>query len=331
MKILHVTGHSLVRLTPARTAAFWGRYTRNEGRAVAIDRAGGPGAHAESVNPYGLLCADKARHRHEVWQLMEWADVVHCHDDAHPCQWLGRVRGKRLVYHAHIGDIPERYFSRRRPVFSYLPEVQHVCITNGYGRHFDQEDVKIGKKTWGRLPDVIDIFHPAYLPCHAMRPKRLRVMFSYSNTRALGTKINAKCPDETKALLAGLRGVEVRTCHGVSFDQCMAERKAAHVVVDDVFSPYTHLGALEGASVGACVLTNYDDATVSELCDFVGAPRESYPFVRATPQTVRRQIEHYRSHVAEAIEVGRAARDWMERYYDPGRLLERYLALYGVV
>lgn len=335
MRILHVTGHSLVRLTPARVAAMWGRYTPHEGRAVAIDRPGGPGAHAEFLNPYGLLCAGKGKHAAELKALFEWADVVHCHDDAHPVQWLPKVaRKKALVYQAHIGDVPERFFSPRRKVFEYLPEVGHACITNGYGRFFDEAEKEGAKRRaiWWRLADPVDIWHPVLMPCPELRPRGMfRVSFAYSNLRERGEKVNAKCPKATRALLEKIPGVEVRYSYRQPFDECLAERKAAHVVVDDVFSPFTHLGALEGASVATCVLTLFDDYTVRELCEFVGAPVGSYPFLNVDAKGLRAKIEHLRDHPAEAVEAGRAARAWMEKYYDPRTILGRYEEFYSAV
>lgn len=332
MRILHVTGHSLVRLTPARVAAMWGRYTAHEGRAVAIDRQGGAGAHAEYLNPYGLLCAGKGKHAAEMKALFSWADVIHCHDDAHPIQWPDRAKGKVLVYQAHIGDVPERFFNDRRRVFDYLPDVGHACITNGYGRIFDEAERRRPGAIWWRLADPIDIWHPVMLPCPESRPTgKLRVLFAYSNLKERGDKINAKCPAATKALIERIPGVEVRFCYRQPFDVCMAERRAAHVVVDDVFSPYTHLGALEGASVASCVLTRWDDYTGRELCSWVDAPSQSYPFVYATEKTVRKKIEHFRDHVDEAIEIGRAARAWMEKHHDPRSVLARYERFYESV
>jgi hypothetical protein len=239
---------------------------------------------------------------------------------------------KRLVYQAHIGDIPRRLFRARR--FRYHRGVRHCCITNGYGRHFDKEQQQSGV-SWGRLPDILDLDHPVYKPNLEMRranPK-FTVVFTFSNRHEPGRKINAKGPVAHRALLKPVaeEGVDVRIITGVKFEQSMAEKQRAHIVLDEVFSPYTHLSALEGAAAGACVLTNFDDYSVRDLCDSVGAPRDSYPFVRVTKLDVAKWILYFRDHPEETEERGRAARAWMEKYYDQRKLLKLYMEFYWTI
>jgi hypothetical protein len=100
-------------------------------------------------------------------------------------------------------------------------------------------------------------------------------------------------------------------------------------VLDEIFSPYTHLSALEGAAVGACVLTSFDNYTITDLCKCVGAPIESYPFINVSPANIVKTIEHFKNNINEAIEVGKRAREWMLEYYSPEKLLNLYLKFYG--
>jgi hypothetical protein len=159
--------------------------------------------------------------------------------------------------------------------------------------------------------------------------KQLEVVFTYSNTREPGSKINAKGPRATnKALGAPIPGIRWQLMHGLTFDMSMTVKKAAHIVLDEIFSPYTHLSALEGAAVGACVLTSYDEATQKELCNFLDAPIDSYPFMNVTPTNVRMKIERLRERPSEVIDRGMAARAWMEKYYHHKKLLAKYMELY---
>jgi hypothetical protein len=279
------------------------------------------------LNPQGFFYALK--HEQQLGELCQRADVIHCHDDTYPTKiphWNGK---KRLVYQAHIGDIPRRLFRPRR--FTYNRAVRHACITNGYGRHFDREQQQSGV-AWGRLPDILDLDHPVYRPNPELRRANpnFTVVFTYSNRHEPGGKINAKGPLAHRELLkpVAAEGVDVRIITGVKFEQSMAEKQRAHIVLDEVFSPYTHLSALEGAAAGACVLTSYDDYTIRDLCDSVGAPRSSYPFVRVTKQDVAKKILELRGRPDEVAEIGRAARAWMEQYYDHRKLLRMYLDFY---
>jgi len=271
------------------------------------------------LNPYGFVFYQ--RDEKKAKRLIAEADVIHCHDDAYPAFDPSLLRSKKaLCYHAHIGNVQQRFFDNRR--FSYQKHrVGHAMITNGYGRHC--------KKEWGRLPDILDIHHPLYTPQYELRPKKCRVVFTYSNKHEPNSRINAKCPAASKRLLEKVDGVDFHWLHKVSFEESMVEKMASHIVLDELYSPYTHLSSLEGAAVGACVLVNYDQITVRELCDAVGAPRESYPFVKVTPKTVREKIEYFRDNPREREERGRAARDWMEKYYGPEKLLGQYLQFYA--
>ena len=328
MFILHVNGHSHTRGTPGRIATFWGRYTEHTGAYLNVRRASPPKSpfnrdpyecgDCAFLNPYGVTFG--SRDMGKLNKLVQKADVIHCHDDAYP-NFVGSLvpSKKALCYHAHIGNVKERFFDTGR--FPFLARVGHAMITNGYGRHCD--------KRWGRLPDIIDLHHPLYTPQYEVRPNKCRVVFTYSNKFEPNAKINAKCPKSTMDRIKGIEGVDFRFLTKVSFEQSMAEKIQAHIVLDEIFSPYTHLSSLEGAAVGACVLVNYDDITVRELCDSVGAPVESYPFVKVTPDTVRSKIEYFRDNPREREERGRVGREWMLRYYEPTRLLERYLEFYA--
>jgi hypothetical protein len=322
MKILHIVGHSLVRFTPARIACYWGRYTEHTGRAVCVGRHGG-WQYRELLNPYGFLCS--RGHEEEYQRLVREADVIHCHDDIYPTL-IGNVNGKVLVYHAHIGSILGNCFHNGR--YKYDSGVRHAIITNGYGRLFDREK----KAKWGRLPDILDINHPLFMPNPALRnwsERPLKAVFTHSNSHSPGARINAKCPTETKAIVKKIKNVKCKFVTGATFEQAQAEKQHAHIVIDEIFSPFTHLSTLEGSAVGACVVVNFDEYTRNDLCDTIGAPRDSLPWLQVTPKTIRKTLEHLGDHPDEAREVGKRCRAWMERYYSPEKLLDLYLRFYG--
>ena len=330
MFVLHVNGHSHTRGTPGRIASFWGRYTEHSGAYLNLNRAA-PKSSQFNVDPY--MCGDCAfinpygvtfgsRGGSKMQRLVDKADVIHCHDAAYPNFQAGLLNSKKaLCYHAHIGSVIPRFFETGR--FRYEKRVGHAMITNGYGRLCDD-------KRWGRLPDILDIHHPLYTPQYDLRPKKCKVVYTYSNKfEPASNRINAKSPAGTKKEIEKVEGIDLRMVSGVSFEESMAEKITSHIVLDEIFSPYTHLSTLEGACVGACVLVNYDATTAKELCKAVGAPVESYPFVKVTPKTVREKIEYFRDNPREREERGREAREWMLRYYEPRRLLETYERFYS--
>lgn len=327
MRILHVVKRSLVRHTPARIACYWGRYTEHTGLGICTSRSGGYGNLKSPLNSQGWFFSNG--NPTQLDEEIAKADVIHCHDDGYP-SLLPRFRSaKHLIYQAHIGDIPKRLFKTGK--FRYNKLVKHACITNGYGRFFDKEERRSGIH-WGRLPDILDLNHPNYQPNPTLRDKndKFTVVFTFSNRHELDRKINAKSPIAHGDVLAPLKeeDVDVRLITKIEFEQSMEEKKRAHVVLDEIFSPYTHLSALEGAAVGSCVLTNYDDYTREDLCKTLGAPIDSYPFVKVTPATVVDKIRYLRDNPQEAERIGRESRAWMEEYYHHEKLLQLYLRFY---
>ena len=327
MRILHVVKRSLVRHTPARIACYWGRYTEHTSLGICTSRRGGYGCQKSPLNSQGWFFADGRGG--ELEAEVSRADVVHCHDDGYPTLLPQFRAAKRLIYQAHIGDIPKRLFKSGR--YRYHRGVKHACITNGYGRFFDREEKRSGV-SWGRLPDILDLDHPVYRPDPELRAKnkKFTVVFTFSNRHEPGGKINAKAPVGHERLLAPLReeDVDVRILSKLEFEQSMSEKARAHIVLDEVFSPYTHLSALEGAATGTCVLTNYDEYTRNDLCEYLGAPVESYPFVRVTQKNVVDKIRELRDNPEEAERIGRESRAWMEEFYHHEKLLNRYLQFY---
>lgn len=339
MRISHFVGHSLVRFTPGRIATLWGRYTRHEGMAFALNRRGGV-MYREPLNPRGFHCV-KGEPKKAIQEWIWGSDVLHFHDDSYPA--VLRSRGleinpkSTLVYQAHIGSIPERYFQIRPPRWRVDKKVKHSAITNGYGHLFDKDEKmslvhKQVPRKWGRLADILDLDHPTYRAEPGLRRPvedgPLRVVYTYSNHKE-GAKINAKRPRGHRRLVDGIEGVEFIMVHGRPFEEAMAIKKTAHVVLEECFSPYLHLSALEGAAVGAMVLTKTNAYTRSELSGHVGAPLDAWPFYEASDETLRDTLKHLVANRDLVKEWGQKGYAWMHRHYRPEALLGKYLEFYG--
>jgi hypothetical protein len=272
--------------------------------------------------------------------LINWvknADVLHFHDDSYPTglqKYLPRVdlKGKILVYQAHIGSIPDRYFHRpRTPRYVWNKNMAHAAITNGYGHIFDEDEkISNGSRKWGRLPDILELDHPTYAPDPSIRAPLdgpLDVVYTYSNSVEDG-KINAKRPKAHGRLASKIPGVRFTMVCNKPFGIAMALKKRAHVVLEEVFSPYLHLSALEGAAVGAMVMTNFNKATIHETSSAIGAPASEWPFFLCTERNLRAKLEHIRDNRELVTEWGDRARAWATSYYTAPRLLKKYLEFY---
>jgi len=332
MKICHFVGHSLVRYTPGRIATLWGRFTEHEGRAFACRRTGGWLFH-EPLNPYGFYCP-KQMHKGPLKDWVEAADVLHFHDDSYPSVlegWRCDLRGKVKIYHAHIGNIPDRFFKPRSGRLKWREDVSYAGITNGYGHLFDEDERRNPGRKWGRLPDVLDLDSPVFRQSPTLYPdpndKTLRVVYTYSNNREDG-KINAKRPKAHARLLVGIPGVQYIAVCNRPFEEAQAIKASAHVVLEECFTQYLHLSALEGAAMGKPVVTSFNQATKLETSGAVGAPLSEWPFIEAGPRTLRRVIEKLRDNRELLEEWGKKGQRWMETYYTAPSLLARYEEFY---
>jgi len=332
MKICHFVGHSLVRYTPGRIATLWGRHTGYEARAFACRRTGG-WLFNEPLNPYGFYCPKQ----HNKGPLKEWvesADVLHFHDDSYPDKlegWKYDLRGKVKIYHAHIGNIPERFFGTGNRL-KWRKDVAYAGITNGYGHLFDEHERKHPGRIWGRLPDILDLDHPVYRQDPNLYPDpnadKLRVAYTYSNNREDG-KINAKRPKAHARILAGIPGVNYIAICNRPFEEAQAIKASAHVVLEECFTPYLHLSALEGAAMGKPVVTSFNTATMGETSGAVGAPLEEWPFIKADRRSLQEVIERLRDNRDLLAEWGNRGLRWMETYYNAPALLARYEEFYA--
>ncbi len=333
MKICHFVGHSLVRYTPGRIATYWGRYTEHEARAFALRRGGG-WQFQEPLNPYGFQCP-KAHGKGPLRDWIEAADVLHFHDDSYPTVlegWKYDLRQKVKIYHAHIGNIPDRFFNPRGHRLKWRRDIAYAGITNGYGHLFNEDEKKNPGRTWGRLPDILDLDHPVYRQDPALYPdpnaEKLRVVYTYSNGREDG-KINAKRPKAHAKIFQTIPGVEYVAVCGRPFEEAQAIKASAHVVLEECFTPYLHLSALEGAAMGKPVVTSFDSSTIMETSDAVGAPHGEWPFIKADSKSLRSVIEKLRDDRSLLALVGDRALRWMETYYTAPALLKKYEEFYA--
>jgi hypothetical protein len=106
----------------------------------------------------------------------------------------------------------------------------------------------------------------------------------------------------------------------------MAEKRSAHIVIDECVTGSYHLQSLEGCSVGAVTFNNIDEKTQSFLSEISG--QTSHPFEKTGLEGLHDHLCFYIDHPEILTEKGRQARVWMEQYWDPRILVHRYLKVY---
>lgn len=179
------------------------------------------------------------------------------------------------------------------------------------------------------VPNLMPIHDPAYRP--ARTPSEPDVVFSPSKPYgAWEERWNGKGMPETSALLdrvARATGCTVRILSGRPRGEVLQAKAAARVVIDDLVNGTLNLSALEGMSLGRATATFLDPRQERVLAEMTGA--SGHPLVNLMLEQAGPVLERLMSHPDEADGLGLEAREWMERRYDPARLVEHYLEAYG--
>jgi hypothetical protein len=120
-------------------------------------------------------------------------------------------------------------------------------------------------------------------------------------------------------------GIRLDLIHGLSFETCMKRKGSAVLGIDEVVSPLYHRSGLEFLSQGVPCICSYDKFTIDCLYQAIGT--KNMPFINAS----KRNLSDIIKGLMEGKELhdrSRVARFWMEKWYHPRRLLNRYLEVY---
>jgi len=211
-------------------------------------------------------------------------------DDPAKVAWLLADSTPQLV----IGQFHERYFPRARIVPNLLPINSTLLSPARYD---------------GALPRV------AWSPSVSAGAWEARWA-----TKGFG---------ETRALLdhlaeEGLCAVD--TIVEVAHHECLARKRQASLVVDDLVTGSYHLSGLEGLAQGKPVLGWLDERTGLVLREMTGAA--DLPWINTRLEDASDVLRALLADPALMQALGDASRTWMETWYDDRRLVGHYVKVY---
>ncbi len=317
MRVVHLA-LTPVAGSPQNIVAALNAHTNVEARLVVLNsRAYGPRVFAGDL--------DWSQDREACLRVIAEADVIHMHQFFDPagafdaevgalCAGKVRVRQYHSVPSHFVGDDPakvawllgdptpqlvigqfhERYFPRARIVPNLLP-------INSEPLSPDRDD--------GRLPRI------AWSPS-----VRVGAWEARWATKGFG---------ETRALLERLaeEGLcTVDTIIEVAHHECLARKRRASVVVDDLVTGSYHLSGLEGLAQGKPVLGWLDERTSLVLREMTGA--SDLPWINTRLEDA---FDVLRALLVDPVlmeALGKASRNWMEAWYDDRRLIGHYVKVY---
>jgi len=293
-------------------------YYGKEHEARVLSR--GPGKHLWYIRPGTKVIRHHVRHRDQIDPALQWADVIHCmaNVSARSLKRLDLLKKKTWVFQWHgaqIWPFTNVWFEED------YPHVKWIHIGQGWNRDpwFDRFN-KFGLKL---IPNVISADDEIHTPLPWKRRLKQSVAFSPSNAKAVA--VNKKgIPEVTRACKGHFT---FDLISGTSFEECMKRKRKAWLGIDEIVTPLYHRSGLEFLSQGVPCICSHDEFTASCLKEVTGA--ECVPFINANKDTLRKVIsDHMAKPVEELQQMGRDARAWIEEYYHPRALLQRYFEVY---
>lgn len=291
--------------------------------------AGAPCHLSKIINKYSacqsisVLRGDLAGYRNLRWsydhkrptgaklrELIDWADLIHYHRKIYP----GGIGQKKSILQFH--SPPNRY----RPGKTHAAFNGRKMVIAQYHPRF-YTDAFI-------VPNLIDIWDTAYLPGKKAED-RVKIFFSWA-TEVKGSWSD-KGSSRTKRILKKIADkygskVEIKVLHNRPYEECMVEKRTAHICLDECVTGSYHLQSLEGCSVGAVTFNNIDEQTAAFMAEVSGQP--DHPFVKTDLAGLYDKLCFYIENPEILKEKGAASRKWMEQYWDPRKLVYRYLTAY---
>jgi hypothetical protein len=295
------------------------QYLAPEFQARCLSR--GPGKHSwyKRKDKIKVPCYD-VRNKDHIKECLEWANFVAFQANA-SLRTLGRpdLIGKMRVSHMwHGGQFWP--FSRIWLPDDY-PHIKFTSIGQGWNRdpwfrQFDQFGLKV-------VPNIISTEDEIHTPLPWKNRTKVLVAFSPSTIKA--TAVNRKGVQEVEHACKDT--FELELIFSCTFEECMRRKRRAQLGIDEVVSPLYHRSGLEFLSQGTPCICSYDDFTASCLKEAVGS--DTVPFINSSPTTLRDTIRRYMGLPDDVKEQqGKEARAWIDKYYNPRRLLERHVEIW---
>lgn len=256
----------------------------------------------------------------ELERLLKTSDVLHFHMTADENLRLGPflpadfLAGKAIVHHEHghhefRGD-PERFRAKYRE----LGRTHLLVSTPDLLRMMPEA-------RW--QPNLVHESEHLYTPSARAWPgpsDPLRVAHS-------PTRKDLKNTDDLLAVAAELAqtgaGLQLDLIDDVPHAQCLARKRAAHVLFDHM-QGYYGVSSLEGLSQGLAVIAGLDEWNLRHAAEFAGVGAEKLPWVLARGrEELKAALAGLMADPERCRELGAASRRFMERCWSEAKVAGR--------
>lgn len=242
--------------------------------------------------------------------LINWADIIQHH---------------RKIYPANTGN-KKSLIQYHSPPNGYKPGKTHSKF-NGRKLVIAQYHPRFYTDAF-LVPNLIDIWDTQYLPGKKAN-QEIKIFFSWATEVIGGWSDKGSKP--TREILERIKAkygnkVKIKILNNRPYEECMREKRTAHICIDECVTGSYHLQSLEGCSVGAVTFNNIDKKTHSFIAEVTQQP--SHPFVKTGLNQLFEKLCFYIEHPKQLKEKGKASRKWMETHWDPKKLVSRFMKVY---
>lgn len=304
LKILHLCPSSLAG-SPVHLSKITNKYTFCESKTILKREFTGKDTNRlrwgyDLVNP-----TDK-----QMGAAIEWADFVHYHRAVYPYQ----ITDKPSLVQFHTP--PHGY----KPWTTLSPFNGKKLVIAQYHPRF-YTDAKI-------VPNMIDIWDASFIP-EEKSDTQIEIFYSWaSETKGGWGKKGSK---QTISILNRLQleygnRVAIKIMHNRPYYECMAEKRKAHICIDECVTGSYHLQSLEGCAIGAVTFNNIDTDTLGFMTEI--SKTHTHPFTKSDLKNLYQLLCKYIENPELLENHGLRARKWMEEYWDPSKLVFHYIHSY---
>lgn len=246
----------------------------------------------------------------ELNRLAQWADIIHYHRK--PYGLVAEDKKTVLQYHSppnnYVPEQSDRSFQGRK-----------LVIAQYHPRFYTDAFI---------VPNMIDIWEDAHQP-DTKPSDRIKIFYSWAFEQKGGW--SDKGSAETIAILKQIRQrygqrVEIVVLNNRPYEECLRQKRTAHICIDECVTGSYHLQSLEGCAVGALTFNNIDEKTLSYIAEVSG--QDTHPFVKTNLGQLFEKLCFFIENPEVLKKRQQQARAWMELHWDPRKLVQRYLKVY---
>ena len=308
LNVLHLT-NSPIAGAPVHLSKILNKYTSSSSFTILKNdfsknsRLSNLSWEYDAIKPNPALLKEK----------IDWADFIHFHQK--PYEKAITEKKSLIQFHAQPGGyIPEKTLSEFND--------RKLVIAQYHPRFYS--DARI-------VPNLIDIWDESYLPLEK-NPDKIKIFYSWATEVPGGW--GDKGSKRTTEILGNIKKqykdrVEIVIFNNKSHRECMKEKQTAHICIDECVTGSYHLQSLEGCSVGAVTFNNIDEKTISFLASVSGT--NSIPFIKSDINSLHENLSYYIDNPTEIEIIGKEARNWMEKWWDPKKMAGSFLQAYSSV